>query len=91
MQDYKKDCIELHDLTSEDVSEIEDITDNWEDIRIYDNLDEIVESFLIDFEIVDTKQVENIMRFLDIEGYANYIGLSHDVYELSSSKIIQTF
>ena len=94
MQDYKKDFIELHDLTSEDVSEIDDITDHWEDLHIYDSYDdaiyEIVHEYLSCCNI-EKPQVDAIMQFLGVRGFADYNGLSFDLYELSSGKTVQSF
>jgi len=92
---YKQDCIEAHDLTDSDVSEIEDITDNWEDIHVYKTysgaIQDIVETFLANgFFDLPPQHAEDIMRFLDIERFAAYYGLSSDLYELSSGKTVQT-
>ena len=92
MQDYKKDFIELHDLTSEDVSEIDDITDHWEDLRIYETYTEGLEQIVNEYLIAKGIDVDDsVMQFLDIEGYADYTGLSHDLLELPSGKAVQSF
>ena len=92
MQDYKKDCIELHDLTSEDVSEIDELTDHWEDVHIFETYTEALEEIVNEYLIAKGIEVDDsVMQFLDIEGYANYTGLSHDLHELASGKAVQSF
>ena len=94
MQNYKQDCIDLHNLTSEDVSEIDELTDNWEDLNFYaswdDVLHEITYEFLSSYSI-SQQQVDEIMQFLKVSEFAHYNGFSLDLIELPSGKAVQSF